>query len=363
MGLWIGACLGSFLNVVIYRMPRGMSLNKPKKSICPKCKNTLSLGDLIPIVSWVIQGGKCRYCFDKISPRYLLVELVNGIIFAGIWYQYLCLTLDPGKAIAYALASSALVAIIWIDWELYLIPDQINAFLAFVGIGYNIWLFIDHRPEAMTWGIPSALAGWLTGVGILWGIAFLGRVLFRKDAMGHGDIKMARGVGAVLFPLVATISFGIAVFLGAVLGSIMLIVGKQIESKSAARKEAARIAAGEPVEPEPEDDGTWEPESIPSLLKSGLGYVLGIDIIGLFSVKLYENWFGENPYDVPEDLDTFKPSLTMIPFGPYLALGAIIATVFSRQLQGAVLDYLNLQIKGAFLWEHFPMAACLNLLG
>lgn len=362
MGFWIGACLGSFLNVVIYRMPRGMSLNKPRSSICPKCKNRLSLSDLIPIFSWLVQGGKCRYCFDKISPRYLFVELVNGLIFAGIWYQYLVRDLDPGKAIAYALAAAALVAIIWIDWELYLIPDQINAALTFVGLGYNVWLFIDHRP-ALTWGIPSSIAGWLTGVGILWGIAFLGRVLFRKDAMGHGDIKMARGIGAVLFPLVATISFGIAVFLGAVLGSIMLIVGKSVESKAAERAKAARIAAGDPEEPEPVEDEHWEPESIQSLLKSGVGYFLGIDIIGLFNVKLYENWYGENPYEVPEDLETFKPSLTMIPFGPYLALGAIIAAVFSRQLQGLVENYLNSQVNGAFIWEHFPKLACLNLLG
>jgi leader peptidase (prepilin peptidase) / N-methyltransferase len=317
------------------------------------------MADLMPIVSWLIQGGKCRYCFDKISSRYLWVELVNGLIWGGLWWQYFVVTGDVATGIFYALAASALVAIIWIDWELYLIPDQINAFLAFVGIGYNIWLFIDHRPEAMTWGIPSALAGWITGVAVLWGIAFLGRILFKKDAMGHGDIKMSRGVGAVLFPAVATISFALAVALGAVIGTIMIFVGRAMESKA-----KASLASGEDGEAEQMDgEEAYEPESIASLLKSGLGYLLGIDIIGLFSVKLYENWFGENPYDVPEDLDTFKPSLTMIPFGPYLALGAIIAAVFSRQLLGAVENYLNLQPNGAFLWEHFQRVAGLNLLG
>ncbi|MEQ1933126.1 MAG: prepilin peptidase [Fimbriimonadaceae bacterium] len=272
VGLWVGACIGSFLNVVIYRMPRGMSLNKPRSSICPSCKHPLGMADLMPIVSW---------------------------------------------------------------------------------------LFIDHRPEALTWGIPIALAGWITGVGVLWGIAFLGRILFKKDAMGHGDIKMSRGVGAVLFPAVATISFGLAVALGAVIGTIMILVGRAMESKA----KASLAANGEAELEETEEEEAYEPESIASLLKSGLGYLIGIDIIGLFSVKLYENWFGENPYDVPEDLDTFKPSLTMIPFGPYLALGAIIAAVFSRQLLGAVENYLNLQPNGAFLWEHFQRVACLNLLG
>jgi leader peptidase (prepilin peptidase)/N-methyltransferase len=348
VGLLLGATIGSFLNVVIYRMPRGKSLSKPANSFCPSCEHALGVPDLFPLFSWLIQRGRCRYCGEKISSRYFFVELVNGIIWAGVWYQYLIAQQEPGKAIAYALASAALVAIIWIDLELYLIPDQINAFLAFVGIGYNIYLYQAHKPDAVTWGMPSALAGWLVGTGVLWGIAFLGRVAFRKDAMGHGDIKMARGIGAILFPTVAIVSFALAVALGAIIGIFVILLTRSKQTAAA---------------DQPEDEEEYQPESIGSLLKSGLGYFLGIDILGLFYVPLYRAWFGESPYDVPDDLDTFKPSFTMIPFGPYLALGAIIAAVFSRQLVGTVENYLNWVGGGKTVLEHFSLSAGQILLG
>jgi len=227
VGLVIGAAIGSFLNVVIYRMPRAMSLSNPPNSFCPKCKHRLLMSDMIPLVTWLIQRGRCKYCDARIPSRYFWVELLNGAIWAGIWWQYLIATGDPAKAICYALAASTLVAIIFIDWELYIIPDQINAFLFFVGIGYNVWLIFQGSPAAWTWGIPSSVAGALVGVGVLWGIAFLGRVLFRKDAMGHGDIKMARGIGAILFPMLAAVSFGLAVFLGAVIGGLLVLISRQ----------------------------------------------------------------------------------------------------------------------------------------
>jgi leader peptidase (prepilin peptidase)/N-methyltransferase len=327
IGLWLGATVGSFLNVVIYRMPRGMRLGQPVYSFCPSCKHRLEIPDLVPLFSWLFLRGKCRHCKGKVSARYFGVELLCGAIWAGIWYQYLVAGEDPAKSIAYALAASALVAIIFIDWELYIIPDQINAFLAFVGIGFNIWLWTQHSPQAITWGMPSALAGWLVGVGALWGIAFMGRVVFGKDAMGHGDIKMARGVGTVLFPAAAMMSFGLAVVLGAVLGVVQILARKgppELGSDSA-------------------DPGTEEyrPESVGSLLFCGLGYLLGIDIIGLFIPRLYEAWFKESPFTPVEEWDDFPVENTMIPFGPYLALGAIVATVFSVQLLNGVQAYVD----------------------
>ncbi len=326
MGLAFGAAIGSFLNVVIYRMPRGMSLSDPKHSFCPKCKNRLQMADMIPLITWLIRRGKCKYCDDKIPSRYFWVELLNGVIWAGIWWQYLVAGEDWVKALCYAFAASTLVAIIFIDWELYIIPDQINAFLLFLGLGYNAWLFAQASPAAMTWGMPSSVAGALVGVGVLWGIAFLGRVLFGKDAMGHGDIKMARGIGAILFPALAVTSFGLAVGLGAVLGVAQIFL----------RSKKEQTESSEDQTPEEEN---YEPESIGSLLKCGLGYILCIDVIGLFIPKLYKAWFNEDPYEPIEDLETFEADFTMIPFGPYLALGAIVGTVFEKQLLGAISSY------------------------
>lgn len=353
VGLMLGATIGSFLNVVIYRMPRGISLSDPSWSICPNCRHRLGGADLFPIFSWLFLGGKCRYCQTKVAFRYLAVELFTGVVWAAIWYQFFINDADWARGVAYMLASAALVAIIWIDWELYLIPDQINAFLAFVGIAYNIYLYSVNSPFKETWGIPSALAGWLVGVAVLWGIAFLGRLIFGKDAMGHGDIKMARGIGAVLFPAVALISFGLAVVLGAVLGIAQVLW----------------LRTRKTVEPEVEDDEPYVPESLSSLLRCGLGYLLGIDIIGLFYVPLYEKWFGENPFAVPDDLETFEAGNTMIPFGPYLALGAIVATMFSQQLVNGVENYLNwasgarVEIQRKSPLEHFGTGPGLVMWG
>lgn len=326
VGFLIGAAIGSFLNVLIYRMPRGLSISSPAYSFCPSCKTPLGLADLIPLFSWLFSKGRCRYCGSKVASRYFWVEMANGLIYAGIWWNYLVAGQEPAYAIAYALAASMLVAIIWIDWEFYIIPDEINAFLWFIGILLNIFFWAGRLPQAFTWGMPTALTGWLMGVGVLWGIAFLGRVVFRKDAMGHGDIKMARGIGAVLGPIPALLSFGLAVILGAVIGMVQV----------------ATLKGKQAPEPEvEEDDEPYEPESIGSLLKCGLGYVLLIDILGLFFPKLYENWFGEPLRAEIMEEDDFEVTHTMIPFGPYLALGAIVAVVFQSQLLGLVDSYLN----------------------
>jgi len=298
--------------------------------------------DMVPLLTWLFQRGKCKYCGAKITSRYFWVELLNGAIWAGIWWQYLIAVGDPAKAVCYAFAASTLVAIIFIDWELYIIPDQINAFLFVVGLAYNAWLYAEHNPAATMNGWPSSVAGALTGVGVLWGIAFLGRVLFRKDAMGHGDIKMARGIGAILFPAAALISFGLAVALGAVLGVAQVLLRRPTPA-SAPGPDVAKEDLGEQEGgldlPTPEAEEECEPESIGSLLKCGLGYILCLDVIGLFIPKLYKAWFNEDPFAPIEDLETFEAEHTMIPFGPYLALGAIVSAVFETQLLRGLRSY------------------------
>jgi len=332
LGFWIGAAIGSFLNVVIYRLPRGLSLAKPKHSFCPSCKHQLEVADLFPLLSWLILRGKCRHCKTKVSGRYFIVELVNATLWAAIWYQQFVIPLSEGedprgrviRAVAYCLLAAALVAAIFTDLQFYIIPDQVNAFMLAVGIGFNIALAAIGDEKAFIWGIPSALAGALVGWGVLWGIALFGRLLFRKDAMGHGDIKMARGIGAVLFVSSALISFGLAVVLGAVLGIVQVL---------------ARRLSRQDEHVDEEEEGPMEPESISSLLKCGLGYLLCIDIIGLYWVSLYERWFGENPRAIEELEEEPEVELTMIPFGPYLAAGALAALLFNGPIMSGVNRY------------------------
>jgi leader peptidase (prepilin peptidase)/N-methyltransferase len=327
VGFFLGATAGSFLNVVIYRTPRNISLSNPKHSFCPNCEHRLDVLDLFPLFSFLISRGKCRHCSKPVSSRYFFVEVMTGSIWAGLWWQYFVVGGDPARFICYALAASTLVAIIYIDWELYIIPDSVNAFLLFVGLGYNGWLYYKHDRLATIQGWPSSVIGALVGIAVLWGIAFLGRIVFRKDAMGHGDIKMARGIGAVLLPATAIMSFGLAVALGAVLGIVQVL---------ALRGKAETTDGVDGTEGE-----DLEPESIGSLLQSGLGYILCIDIIGLALPKLYKAWFHEDAYLPFEEVTDFEVERTMIPFGPYLALGAIVATVFQAQILGGVSAYWN----------------------
>lgn len=342
VGFYLGAIIGSFLNVVIYRLPRRIPLGKPAKSFCPACEHPLGVPDLFPLFSWLLLRGKCRYCKAKVSSRYFWVEILNGLVWGGLWWQHFVAGADPARAIAYALAGSALVAIIFIDWELLIIPDEINAFLLFVGLGYNGWLYYKASEAATTWGMPSSLAGWIVGTGVLWGIAFLGRVVFRKDAMGHGDIKMARGIGAVLFPLVALESFALAVVFGAVFGVAQVIWMNRVD-RTESSTEPVGIDSEEEFEP---------PETIGSLLKCGLGYLLCIDVIGLFVPRLYELWFGVPAFaTAEEEYENFEVERTMIPFGPYLALGAICAAVFAQQIGAGVDRYLD-WVFGGDRMEH-----------
>ncbi len=327
IGLFLGAAIGSFLNVVIYRLPLGLKLGNPRHSFCPNCKHRLTGPDLIPLLSWLFLRGRCRHCKAKVPVRYFLVELITGSLFAVLWYQYLVIGEDPMKGAVLAAFGAALIAAVFTDLQWMIIPDQINAFMLVLGLAFNGWLIAQNRPEAWTAGMPSAVAGALVGFGVLWGIAFLGRLLFRKDAMGHGDIKMARGIGAVLGATLALLSFAIAVVLGAVIGIVILVVRKLKEK-------------GTP-EPEEEDDEPYEPETLGSLLMSGLGYLLLIDVIGLFIPKLYEWWFKENPYAIESVEEDVGVELTMIPFGPYLAVGALIASLAPVLLLDGVQRYMR----------------------
>ncbi len=317
IGLLFGAMIGSFLNVVIYRLPRGLSLISPSKSFCPNCKHSLGVPDLFPLFSYLFSGGKCRYCKQSFSSRYFWVELLNGALWAAIWWQYVIVSFEPLKAGFYALTTAALVAIIFIDWELYIIPDQLNATLLIFGIAYHAF---DKSLMVALWG---ALLGWA----ILWGIALMGRVMFRKDAMGHGDIKMMRGVGALIGPTMLAANMAIAVVAGLVIGVAMLIV-------------ASRMKQEEPEVETEADDEFAGPESIGSLFVHGGWYLTCLDIVAIPFPKIYK-WIGEEGTEETIEDDDWKPSLTTIPFGPYLAIGAIACMLFAAPINKGVDTYIN----------------------
>jgi leader peptidase (prepilin peptidase)/N-methyltransferase len=317
VGFMLGATIGSFLNVVIYRLPRGMSLSNPSSSFCPICKHWLHPVDLVPLFSWLSTGGKCRYCLAPIPPRYFFVELLTGALWAGLWWQYLVLDDQWVTACFFAAAAAALVAVIYIDWELYIIPDELNAAILFIGIGLQGVLG--------TW--TTALVGALLGWGLLWGIALLGRLGFGKDAMGHGDIKMMRGVGAIIGPLLLVANLGIAVILGLVVGILMIMLARKAQ--------AAAEAEGTDEEP-------YQPEPIRDLLLLGVYYLLCLDVLALAFrgiERTVSTWLIQKPAPESIEDDDWKPSLTTIPFGPYLAAGAIVCMLFGGAIETGMRDY------------------------
>lgn len=317
MGLIIGAFIGSFLNVVIYRIPRDLSLGNPKHSFCPSCNHRLGWLDMVPLFSWLIQGGRCRYCSAKIGPRYFFVELVNGILWGIIWYQFMCVTDQWVKGIAYMLAAATLVAVAWIDWESYTIPDVLNVALLIIGVGYH----------AIDGSLKESLFGALLGWGLIFGIGLLGRLLFGKDAMGEGDTLMMRGVGALIGVAPLVVAIAIAVFAGAVHGITMMIVDRAQKNKAAAEDAGEEI----PIPAQP----------VGQMLFVGLLMLLCVDVFAVF-IPPVARWLERI---MPEaaglsDEEWTPPSIRYIPFGPFLALGTVVILLFEPQVRHQIDAYL-----------------------
>jgi leader peptidase (prepilin peptidase)/N-methyltransferase len=352
VGLMIGAAFGSFLNVVIYRMPRLLSLSEPKYSFCPTCKHRLLfVPDMIPLFSWLFSGGKCRYCHSKIGSRYFWVELINGSLWAALWYRYFCETPQSSEWLLgcfFMLATAALVAIIFTDGEHLIIPDEINAFLLLLGIVYH----------ALNKSLPVAMWGWLIGWGVIFGIALLGRLVFGKDAMGHGDIKMMRGVGALLGGLLTVIDLSIAIVVGIIFGILFIWISTMREQKAEKMnansstqlssveekggEEAQQFSAeSQVVEDEKEEEAEYEPESLKDLVLYGFSYLICLDLIAMWFPKLNEK-MGYHSEDVSIEEDDWEPAATAFPFGPSLAIGALICMIFKTELTALATQYIKL---------------------
>lgn len=183
----LGLCVGSFLNVVIYRVPLGMSLAKPD-SHCPNCKYKLKWSDNIPVLSYLFLGGKCRSCKQPISFRYPAVELFNMLAWLGAVWMFWDLS-KPFAVIA-ALASTLLICVFFIDLDHMLVFDRFVIMLAILGV---VSMFFDPY-----YGWLSHLIGGVVGFAFLYGVHALFYYGFKKDALGGGDIKLTGAVGLLL---------------------------------------------------------------------------------------------------------------------------------------------------------------------
>jgi leader peptidase (prepilin peptidase)/N-methyltransferase len=208
----LGLIVGSFSNVCIYRIPRNESIIYPA-SHCPKCRSNISPKDNIPLLSYILLKGRCRNCKSKISIQYPIVELLSGLIYLIIYLTY-GLSI---QSLIYIILSSTLIIIAFIDLNEQIVPDVIS--LPGMVIGLILSFFVPYISYA-----NSAL-GIAVGGGIILIIGLAGSVIFKKEAMGGGDVKLAAMIGAFLGWRYIIISLFLGFFLGALAG-IFLIMSK-----------------------------------------------------------------------------------------------------------------------------------------
>ena len=235
----LGAIVGSFLNVVIHRVPNELSIVFPN-SACPKCKASIKPYDNIPILSWLILGGKCRNCKEPIAIRYPAVEALTGLVFLIVFWQMGLTAILP----VYFIFAAVIVSLVFIDAEHMILPNVITyplfVFAILVRIVYplvfqnNYFSDVSFAPLTAMAGYPGwivslagAILGALAGGGSLWLVGEVWKRLRGVEAMGLGDVKMMFGVGALLGWRLSILAIFLGAFAGALIG--VVVIAKQKE--------------------------------------------------------------------------------------------------------------------------------------
>ncbi len=216
----VGLCFGSFLNVLVYRLPNKISIVTPASS-CPACKTELGAAELVPLVGYLFLRGRCRHCGVKISARYPLVELATGLLFV-LAYSYFGLTLNT---FFYLVLLFLLLAVSLIDLEHRIVPNTIVAAGLVAGILFYIpalaglWLELPG-PLILDRPFFDAGAGFLLG-----GAIMLAILLISRGGMGAGDMKLMALIGFYLGLRGAALVMLLGFFLGAVVGVTLIAFG------------------------------------------------------------------------------------------------------------------------------------------
>jgi leader peptidase (prepilin peptidase)/N-methyltransferase len=254
----LGLCWGSFLNVCIYRLPLGKSVVAPR-SACPHCGTLIPLYHNIPVLSWLILGGKCRSCKQPISPRYLIVETLTGILFLACYLHF-------GLSFAmlkYATLGFLLLGLIFTDAETKLLPDALTLPGIAAGIGFSLLVPIYDLASRIIpslvsasmrgqipwrmWSLADSLLGAAVGASFLYGAAAIYLRARGVEGMGFGDIKLMAMIGAFLGTKLTVLTIFTASLAGSLFGlSTMLAVwfkrSRRIASRGTPRVEARRRA-------------------------------------------------------------------------------------------------------------------------
>lgn len=223
----VGAVVGSFLNVCIVRMPQEKSIVNPR-SHCVHCQKAIPWYDNIPFVSYILLGGRCRFCKQKISFRYFIVEFTTALMFL-IFYLHFGGT---KLLLPYLVMVSGFVVATFVDFEHRIIPDEISVGGILIGLVAGMLIPQLHgiSPSSAASGgamifshfksLGLSLLGVLVGGGLIYAMGTLGDFLFKKESMGGGDVKLMAMIGAFLGWKLAILTFFIAPFFGAIFGII-----------------------------------------------------------------------------------------------------------------------------------------------
>jgi len=226
----MGACIASFLNVVIWRVPRGESIVSPP-SHCPKCGAAIRWWQNIPVLSWLALRGRCAKCRAAISPRYILVEMLGGILFLlAFWRFGVC---APFMWVWLAL----MIAGSFIDFDHQLIPDFVTVGGMVYGVVLSVlsWLvpvsfipFVPLYPVFQPFAVPplDSLIGLAFGFSLLWLVRFFGTKAFGREAMGMGDVFLMGAVGALFGPVAVLVTLVLSSLFGSIAGVCMIIAAK-----------------------------------------------------------------------------------------------------------------------------------------
>ena len=338
-----GLVVGSFLNVVIWRLPRGENLSRPR-SKCPGCGYMIPWYDNLPVLSWLLLRGRCRKCAMGISARYPAVELLTGLLFlwAAFAFQHHIATL-----VVACLALAALVAISYIDWDHKIIPDVISKPGIVLGIASAPITLLPQHPAALLSGAKPGLdaiaiagLGALVGGGIILAIRWTGAAILKKEAMGLGDVKLMAFLGALVGPLYVLYVLVIGSILGAVIGLVLFAIGRARpmpctvtvtgEGLEDAVFERAKVEEGQLVLRDAPDAYEDQPVHVSWVLPADRvledddarieadGRIVRTDERGAWRIEL------KPLSDVDDErVAMFRLSYKYIPFGPFLAIGGV----------------------------------------
>ncbi len=211
----LGTVLGSFYNVVGFRLPKGEEIVFTK-SHCPTCNHKLKWYELIPVFSFIIQGGKCRNCKEKISLFYPFIELCTGLLFAVSFYSF-----GPSYDLIIALTLVSVLMIILVsDLNFLIIPDSVLI------VSSIIILIVNFVSGGIKEGLSSLGSGLLL-FAVMYFIMFLGNLAFKKESLGGGDVKLMFLSGLVLHPLVGIFSIFLASVLALPISLLLLYTNKE----------------------------------------------------------------------------------------------------------------------------------------